>query len=49
MKTKKEKTEGKAKAAIPTEQKKKSKVQLFMEEMQQNPMVEIIDMRAVLR
>jgi hypothetical protein len=44
MATKKEKTENKA-----TEQKKKSKVQLFMEEMQQNPMIEIIDMRAVLR
>jgi hypothetical protein len=28
---------------------KKSKIQLFMEEMQQNPMIRIIDMKAVLR
>jgi hypothetical protein len=48
MATKKEKTR-KVEETTQTEQKKKSKVQLFMEEMQQTPMIKIIDMRAVLR
>ena len=30
-------------------EKPKSKIQLFMEEMQKNPMVKIIDMKAVLQ
>jgi hypothetical protein len=48
MKEKKEKT-SKVGESTQTEQKKKSKVQLFMEEMQQTPMIKIIDMRSVLR
>jgi hypothetical protein len=49
MKTNSKKTVSKAVNPIPQGQKKKSKVQLFMEEMRKNPMVKIIDMRAVLR
>jgi Rieske Fe-S protein len=45
------KTKVKSETAETTqiEQKKKSKVQLFMEEMQKKPMIKIVDMRAVLR
>ena len=32
-----------------TKSRRKSKIQLFMEEMQRNPMVKIIDMEAVLQ
>ena len=32
-----------------TKSERKSKVQLFMEEMQRNPMIKIIDMKAVLQ
>ena len=37
------------KTILLTENRKKSRVQLFMEEMQKNPMVKIIDMKAVLQ
>ena len=37
------------KTTFLTKSRKKSKIQLFMEEMQKNPMVKIIDMEAVLQ
>ena len=43
------KTIKKGKTTLPTKSRKKSKIQLFMEEMQKNPMVKIIDMEAVLQ
>jgi hypothetical protein len=48
MKTKKEKTEGKAERVMPTEQKKKSTYTLFREKYP-NGIGEIVNMRAVLR
>jgi hypothetical protein len=50
MTMKKEKTEGKAEAAIQTEQKKKSKFALYWESRKERePGLEIVDMRAVLK
>jgi len=39
----------KEKTILRTNVRRKSKIQLFMEEMQKNPMVKIIDMKAVLQ
>jgi hypothetical protein len=49
MAIKKEKTENRVGETARMEQKEKSRVQLFMEEMQRSPMVKIVDMRAVLK